>query len=274
MEFENSLYNSPVIKTEAKKANGLLIPAMALLVMLVVLFTIGIPKLNETVNLFKSISQANTDLKNLEDKNKVLVSENASQLQSDISLLNSAVPSSKDAIGLVSGMQRLAAENGLIMQTIQVAPGKLRYVQKESSGSAVIVPVSEQTAAEVTADEIVAPIGSKVVEGVETFDFQATMTGPYAQVEQFLAAFPLTLRLIDLNQINISTEGDASLGIVRVLVSGVAYYKTLPTTLPDPKLQITKLTKEQIDAIAKIKGYRVVSTLPDLKSTGSVENPF
>ncbi len=274
MDFTPTINNNPIIKKEAKRAKGIFIPALALLVMVVVLFTVGFPKLSETIDLYKSISQTNQDLKNLEEKNKLLTSENASQLSSEITLLNSAVPSSKDAIGLVAGMQRLAAENGLIMQTIQVAPGKLRYVQKESSGSAVIAPVSEATVAEISADEASVPNGSKYVDGVETFDFQSTMTGPYAQVEQFLASFPLTLRLIDLNQINISTEGDASLGVVRVLVSGVAYYKSLPATLPDPKTPLVKLTREETDAISKIKGYRVVSTLPDLKSTGSVENPF
>lgn len=274
MDFGNNINNNPVIKKEAKKVKSLLIPGAALLVMMVLVFTVGFPKLNETLGLFGRISEGNNDLANLQEKNKVLVSENSPSLQSDITLLNSAVPSSKDAIGLVAGMQRLAAENGLIMQTIQVAPGKLRFVQSEASGSATVVPVPEGTAAQVAADEAAAVASVKKVEGVETFDFQAQMTGPYAQVEQFLAAFPLTLRLIDLNQINISTEGDPSLNTVRVLVSGVAYYKNLPSTLPDPKTAVTKLTKEDTDAIARIKSYRVVSSLPDLKTTGSVDNPF
>jgi len=274
MEFGNNINNNPIIKKEAKKVKGLLIPGVALLVMMIMVFAIGFPKLNETLGLFGRISTGKSDLANLQEKNKVLSSENSPSLQSEIALLNSAVPSSKDAIGLVAGMQRLAAENGLIMQTIQVAPGKLRFVQSEASGSATVIPVSAGTASQVAEDEAVVTTSSKKIDGADTFDFQAQLTGPYAQVEQFLAAFPLTLRLIDLNQINISTEGDPSLNTVRVLVSGVAYYKNLPSTLPDPKTAVSKLTKEESDAIAKIKSYRVVSSLPDLKTTGSVENPF
>ncbi len=274
MDFGTNINNNPVIQKEARKVKTLLVPGSALLIMMITVFMIGLPRLNETTALFKNITKANSDLSNLQEKNKVLAGENAPLLQSDITLLSSALPSSKDAIGLVAGMQRLSAENGLIMQTIQVAPGKLRYVQKESSASAAIAPVSGETASQVAADETVSVTSVKKIEGVDTFDFQATMTGPYAQVEQFLAAFPLTLRLIDLNQINISSEGDPALNVVRVLVSGVAYYKSLPTTLPDPKTAVLKITKEDTDVIAKIKTYRVVSSLPDLKTTGAVENPF
>lgn len=275
MEVPGLNISNPVINKEAKKAKGLLVPGAVLLILLVGVFTYGFPKLNETLSLFGRIDSESKSIENLKEKNKVLVSENSPSLQSEITLLNSALPSSKDAIGLVAGMQRLSAENGLVMQTIQVAPGKLRFVQNESSASAT-PQISAGTAAAVTADEVSAVVGGgKKVEGVEMFDFQAQLVGPYAQVEQFLAAFPLTLRLIDLTQINISAEGaDRASGTVRVLIAGVAYYKTLPSTLPDPKSPVVKLSREDMDAIGKIKSFRVVSSLPDLKDTGTVENPF
>src|SRR2546429_4448782 len=188
-------------------------PIVAVLIALLAFSLLIIPTLNDAVSL-KGETDANGDkAKNLDQKLQVLKSANKDKLNEDLSKLEGALPSDKDAAGFLANVNQDAASAGMPVGGVQLVP--------------VAVSAAPSTA------------GATQTSGKNVIQFDVTINGAYPNVRGLLTKLETTRRVMAVNNISLTSSDNklsATLTIdtyyepVPLIISGNA--DPLPTRTP------------------------------------------
>ena len=106
---------------------------------------------------------------------------------------------------------------------------------------------------------------------VATVNLSFLLEGELMSILNFVNSFKITLPLNNITEVNLEIKGTQA----KAVFKATAYWSPLPERIPSPVEQVTELTPEDFELLAKLGGYRystVMNALPNLPS--AVTNPF
>ena len=130
MRFDNlrnlNIKLPPVsLSTLPSRYKVFLAPTLAVAVSVILLLMVVKPRLETVWQSRQEIKESQTRLENIQTKLDELSRLNKTKLEADVKLLNRALPFEKDVPGAVLGIERLAADSGLIIDSLALSPGEV-----------------------------------------------------------------------------------------------------------------------------------------------------
>lgn len=213
---------------------------------------IALPNFNEYFLQRNKMAEKKQKLALLTEKAAALASLDRDRLRRQLQVAESALPSEKAVPGLLSGLERIAAESGAAVTAFQISPGIIS--SRENSEEKNPVPVKE----------IATP----------AIPFTISLEGNYQSLKGFLLRLKKARRLIGLDKlsfVNLQTQDNPE--NLRTNLSLLAYYLPLPEDPPLPEEKLESISPEELDFLAEVESFEVISVAPPLLPVGK-ENPF
>ncbi|HEY5601237.1 MAG TPA: type 4a pilus biogenesis protein PilO [Patescibacteria group bacterium] len=218
------------------KSYGL--PIIIIIVVSILVLFIIKPRVADIFKVRKEVEADKIKLASLQNKSSDLKSVNYSSLLSDISLAQKAVPSDKNIPMLIIGVERLAAESGVKIESIQLAPGDVSKNPTQTSMSQI--------------------------------DFKLSVSGAYENVKGFFEKSLVALRLYKISDFNLITNPAG----ITVNMNASAFSVADPKIGPDIAEPLPKLSVPERNTFDKIKAFTDYSSLTVSTSSASRANPF
>lgn len=217
------------------------IPAVAIVISLLLLLIAARPRLNSVLQLRKEVKEEETRLENIRTKADELASLDKIRLSAEVKLVNRALPFEKDVSAAVIGMERLAADSGLLIDTIALSPGE----------------VSTPSATPEIAGEV---------------DIKTSFSGPFSQIKQLTGKIRQSLRVFSVKEAVISIKGSDSTNLTASFTIA-SHFSPLAKTAGKIDTPLPKLTDAEKQTLAKIVNYQFVSSVP-VSTSGARVDPF
>lgn len=224
------------------KYSNYLLPAVTGIIVLFLLLWVVKPRFSEIFQLKEKIAQSKQDVVTLNNKLTALQGFDRDKLLADARKVEIALPSEKDLPSLLSILERLAAETGAAIASVQLTPGQI------------------------------APTGG----GGEAANFpvKVTIAGSFAQIKSFLGSVTNASRVVTVRNLTItsSTTQQASLSATLNLES---FFQSLTATKFKTSDPLQNLTTEEQEVLAKITvPLPVVITPPAQPPVTGKADPF
>jgi Tfp pilus assembly protein PilO len=220
------------------KYHHLFLPAV-LVVSLVIGWTFFLPRFEQIKGIYDSLQKGRARVSQLQTKIQDLETLNEYELSGKSEMLLTALPSQKNPVGMMTMVDQLAEENGLLVEELKVSPGEVAT-----------------EAAEITeAGELV---------------FKLTMSGDISQFLNFLKVANQSLPLVTIQIKNFDISGQS----FSTDVTLIGYYSGLPKTLGKAEAPVPKLTSEEEELLNQLRGYHLYQTETFEPQPGGKPNPF
>lgn len=180
-------------KLDLKKLTTYLIPVGSLLIGLAIIPLVIFPQLQEIVKSSAIINDNKSSLAKVENKAEKLekYAEDKEKLENDLKFVETVLPINKDVAALVSGVQELARQSGLSINSFKIQPGKTATDSAGLKSEAAVskTPNSPQS-------NVAAPISSK-----DNLVFNMSMSGELQALRTFLRSLETGKRILTLSQV-------------------------------------------------------------------------
>lgn len=163
---------------------------LGIIIAVVIFFTFTRPMYDSVQTVQGQISQYNAALdkaQQLQQLKQTLLSKYNSFKPTDLSRLQTMLPTQVDNIGLILDLDTLANQYGMSLENVNIT-------SPNSPGSA-------------SAGAPATSVGANAA-GYDSLDVQFTVHGTYAQFEQYLNALQTSLRIVDLVQLTVGGGGN------------------------------------------------------------------
>jgi len=204
-------------------------------------------------------------LKRLSDKISVLNSLNEQDINSQLSQVETALPSNKSVAALVVGIQNLAAGTNLIVDGITLSPGPVATASAKPAQSTTPVPSTPTTVSPSTNTTLVSVADSSL-----TLDIN--LTGSISSFKEFLSRLERAKRLSFVDNINFTQN---SKGSYDVSISLITPFRSVPQLSGDivsnPLPTLSSQNEETLKIINEFVDYTNIQ-IPE--TSVGVQNPF
>lgn len=228
-------------------------PLMLLLLGGLTLSFVGFPSFNRFLGLRNEQAEKKKNLASLTEKAASLSGLDRSDLGKKLEVAESALPSEKSIPGLLSGLERMAAESGAVVTAFQISPG--------------IISSREGSKTEETSDQ-------EVPTATPAVPFTLTLEGNYQSLKGFLLRLKKARRVLGLVKLSfINLQSPDNPETLRTNLSLLAYYQPLPPTPPPLEEKLEPISPEELGFLSEVESFEVISLAPPLLPAGK-ENPF
>ena len=180
-----------------------LYPLVALIIAAAAFMLLILPTLNDALVLKSEGDDNSAKASNLDQKLSTLKSADKTKLNDDLSKLEGALPTDKDAAGFLANINQNANTAGVAVSSVQLVP----------SPSAAASPAAGATAGATASRNIL--------------EFQVSVTGDFPKVHDFLTRVETTRRVMAVKSIALSF--DKALTAAFTIDT---YYEPAPTVVP------------------------------------------
>lgn len=224
-----------------EKYSVFILPFVSGLIILALLLFVVRPRLGEIFELRGQVAKAREDAVVLENKLSTLQNFDQDKLLSDVKKVETALPSDKDLQGLLSTLERLAAETGVGISAVQLTPGQISPI----------------------------PAGG----AAENFPVKVTITGNFFQIKSHLARVFESIRVIGVKSLTITlgTVGSASLSATLNLDS---FFQQLAATQVQVREPLQNLTSAEQQILDKILVPQPTTVTPPPPPITGKADPF
>lgn len=244
--------------------NLVVFPIVSILI-ICILFVFGIkPSLEKILEAKSELSKNESKLTQLDGKVKDLSSFKETEIRSRVETLSKVLPSDKSVPGLLSGLERMAAEASAAVETFSIAPGKISTPSGQASFSAL--------ASSVQAPQL--PSTPETSGLPLSIDFDLSLQGNFEGLRTFLTSLSNSARILGVKSVNFSGQGvSSSSDSLSTLISLKAYYLPYPTSLGAFSEPAPKLTSSEEKIYEKAASFKLYSIPPGFGPAGK-NNPF
>lgn len=173
------------------------------------------PKASQVLMARKNLDQETVRLERLRVKVSDLKSLNEFELSQRAELVLKAVPAGKKFLEVLVNFNKLANNQGVVVESFRVLPGELAATQ---SGK---------------------------------LTFTVSLLGSQEGVKNFLAEAEKSLPLVDIKKVKITTEKD----VFQAELNFENYFFSLPATLGKLDSTLPKLTADEEKVLGKLSGF-------------------
>lgn len=208
-----------------------------------------IPQVRAIFQVFSDMKTQETALNDLKTKSDFLSGLDPTELQTQLSLMQAALPAAKPVVPLLSTIQSIAGESVVSINNFQLSPGD---VATQSAGS--------------TKTNIAA-----LVPGVLTLPLKMEVSGDFATINSFFQHLDVVVPLLNVSSIQfspytLSKTATTSAGLYRASVQLQSLYIQQDTTKDTPLTPLTS-TEQQLlqtisQSVASYSGQQVVQITP------------
>lgn len=217
------------------------LPIVAMLFVLVLTPLQLIPSIRTISTLQNDLRSVSERKVILENKEKLLSSQDPTKLKDSVEKINRVIPTTKDISSIFAGVGVLAQKNSVILDLVQINAGE------------IMTPPSTTN---------------------NTIEFQIIIRGNQAQIGSFLKAVPSANRFFRIKSFVLRQSGDTS-GTNELIGSLVmyAYFQPLPETIGKIDEPISPLSPQEEKIASFITEENIpLESLPSLP--GGKTNPF
>lgn len=227
-----------------EKYSVFILPFVSGLIVLALLLFVVRPRLGEIFELRGQVAKAKQDAVVLENKLSNLQNFDQDKLLSDVKKVETALPSDKDLQGLLSTLERLAAETGVGILAVQLTPGQISPI----------------------------PAGG----AAENFPVKITITGNFFQIKNHLARVFESIRVIGVKSLTITlgTVGSASLSATLNLDSFFQQLSATQVQVREPLQNLTSAEQQILDKISVPQPATVTPPPPPITGKADPFAPF
>lgn len=229
------------LSTVPSRYKVFLAPALAVSVSVILLLLVLRPRLDLILQSRQDVKDKEVQLENIKAKVDELSRLNRTKLTADVKLVNRALPFEKDVPGAVLGIERLAADSGLIIDSLALSPGE----------------VSTQSATTEAANEL---------------EIKTSLRGPFLAIKEFTAKIRKSLRVFTIKDATISVSGGDTSNL-SANFSLITHFSPLAKAGTKIDVPLPKLTDQEKQILARITNYQFVSSIPTSTSSSRVD-PF
>lgn len=218
------------------------LPLITLAVFLGVVVLAG-PRISTILELSKSIKVLDEKRLVLKEKSETLSSLEGSDLRSKVIQIEKSLPSQKDIPGLLFSIDKLAADNGVFITSIQLSPG------------------------EITAT-------SSAVAQASKLPIKLSIAGGYEGIKSFLSQAISTNRILKVTRANLTAaQSSASISASLEVETYFLPLETVRFSTGDP---LPKISAEEEKALERARLQPDFSQLPfgEKPPPGGRPNPF
>ncbi|PIU03589.1 hypothetical protein COT44_02210 [Candidatus Shapirobacteria bacterium CG08_land_8_20_14_0_20_39_18] len=207
--------------------------------LIVILFSykLVLPKLTTALEIYRQIGVERTRLAILKTKTIDLQNLNEKELQDNNNLALKAVPPQKNVINVISSLDNLANQNGVLIDNLTISSGG-----KESTVS---------------------------TQGLNHYEFSLQVIAGIDQINTLMDKIKTSLPILTVKGLtvdNIQQQTDLNIQ---------TYYLNFPQTIGAVDTPVQKLTKDEEDSLKKLASYTAISELNIGSETGGGKiNPF
>lgn len=179
-------------------------------------------------------------------KAQVLESVSETTLRADLAAAEISLPTDKNASGMISGLENLAASAGARLLTFSTAVGKMATA---AAGVTTEKPVEEK----------------ELPNNVKSIKVETSLVGTYDQIQSFLGVLNNVNRLVGIDTLAV----DKTTGKLILLV----FYQPLLKTLGDVTSPVEDITAAERNSLRQATQYQLATPeLPTLPAGKA--NPF
>lgn len=213
------------------------------------LLIVFIPFIKEIFSLQSDISSNKKTLELLSLKESMLDSMDEAKLNSQVDLLESALPSEKPALYIIDILNASSSKFGLQLGSFEFSPGSLATNSAELEKSV------------------------KVKSGIDSIEVDVEVSGEFDNLLTYIDYLENALPLMKARAISFSTAKKDT--IVDVTLSLDVYFLLPPETIGRTSDPLKKISESQLDAYEKVSQYtKVVSRSLPTSTYPSRDNPF
>jgi hypothetical protein len=245
----------------------ILLPTVTVIVVIGLLaFFVG-PSVRKIINTRKEVSKDSEKLASLKKKVESLEGFDESLLIEQVEVLEQALPSKKDVLGLMTTLNGLAEDNDVSLGNYKLSPGSI--ATEAATPSATKSTAEPQQARERKSgfDSIVVAVNlSGPLEGVGTFLSGVEHSWPLMKLTK-LSLNPLKRRVLELDATQSASDR------IGVTLELDLFYASLPKqlgTIGKPIASLSEREQELYDEISQYLSYEV--DIPQVPT--GVEDPF
>lgn len=211
-----------------------------------------IPQIKDIFAIRAEITTLSKSLQALDQKHQALTSLSDSELNSMVSVVESALPSDKPIFQAIEVVQARAFEYGLKVDSFDFSPGS---VASESASSK--------------------NISIKNASGISAMDLEVTILGTFENLLRFVRALENSGPLTEVQGFSVSSAA-AFENEVKTTITLKIFYMAPPASIGSVTSPLKLMTQEQVSAIENLSAF--VKTTPSSISPlvgGTLrENPF
>ncbi len=244
-----------------------LIPISSFLFVVLLVPLVIVPQLNQIAADSKVINNNQNRLTVVETKAKSLenLSANSDELNKKLAAAEKILPVNKAIAPLVLGVQQIAINNGLQVNTIKLQPGKVATSSAAANGS-VTTPNSS----------ISTPVTSVALTSTDTeVVFKMEVAGTSDSVQSFLKVLEKGQRLLLLKSFTLQADKGNAYNI-SIIFS--APYSPLPKITADQLAKslpvISESDNELLERLSSLLSNNVTSTVFESGPVGVTGDPF
>lgn len=222
-----------------------LIAPLGGLILILLTWQVLLPRINAISDARRILANEKIRLSKLQAKLQDLQSLNEYELTQRSDLALKLLPQQKDVVLAMGTISKLAAENGILVESLQVSPGEI-------SATPSAVPETVTT-----------------IEKFDKLAFKVSAFGTLDQLKEFWSSSERTFPLMQIKNLKISFEGGAASADFVI----EAYFLSLPTKLGPAESLLPKLTSEEENFLKSLVGYKSYPTATFPQVSGRA-NPF
>lgn len=216
-----------------------LAPALVGLVVFALLVVVVKPKILDILAVRSEISDLRVKLGNLTQKLATLENLDKKDLKERFLVTNEALPSEQDVAGFLAGMERLAAESGVLVEKVELSP---------------------ETVASASASY---------------FHSRAILKGRLENIKDFLAKMSFSRRVLRVKTVSLSASSQeiATPSMVMATLSINVFFEPLPAFLGEADEPLPALSQKDKEIFEEIANFSFVSQPLPVGETGFLASP-
>lgn len=211
-----------------------------------------IPQIKDIVTIRASIDELSKTLDSLDAKYQALTSMSDAELNSMVSMVESALPSDKPIFQALEVVQSQAFEYGLVVDSFDFSPGSV------ASESASVKQKS-----------------TKQASGISFLDLEVTLMGTFENLLQFVKALENSGPLTEVQGFSVSSAATFENDVKTTIMLKI-FYMPSPQVIGGVTTPLKLMSQTQIAAIEQLTTLARVTSGSLVAPQGAVlrENPF
>lgn len=226
-----------------------LFPSLALLMILLLFNFVVKGKIFEIFKMRGEIREQREKLSRLIEKQTALAALDETTLKEQFLLANEAIPSKRDVAGFLAQVERIALENGLLVEGVSLEGGEIATESAEKTEE------KEATAKKKSEDK---------------FESRVTVKGELERIRDFLDKLLRSRRVVEINKVQLSApfSQTATPSAMTATLTVDVFFKLLPETMGAAEAPLPQITQKEKDI------YEQVSLFPFLSQPLALPGGF
>jgi Tfp pilus assembly protein PilO len=166
------------------------------LLAIVVVFSGIIPQIESISNLNKDLNKEQESLLKLRQKTADLENIKSQELFSYVDEVDKVLPSTKPLLELLSALNVVASNNGVIFTNLSLSPGEIASESAEFLSQAKSSSKRKQQ------------VSKAAATGFDTIDVELQVSGQFSQVQQFFTDIERVAPLITITSLSLGVQSD------------------------------------------------------------------